>query len=74
MGNIGKKPTVGEGFPVGIEVHLFEFDRDIYEQDVRVEFLEWIRPDIKFDSLAELIAALDGDRKVSLTMIEAHYA
>jgi riboflavin kinase / FMN adenylyltransferase len=74
MLNVGKKPTVGEGFPMGVEVHLFDFARDIYGQDLRVEFLEWIRPDMKFDSLEALITAIDGDRDASLALIRQHYA
>lgn len=74
MLNIGKKPTVGDAFPLGIEVHIFDFDRDIYGQEVRVEFLEWIRPDRKFASLDELITALHHDRDTSLALIQQRYA
>jgi riboflavin kinase / FMN adenylyltransferase len=70
MLNIGKKPTVGDHFPLGIEIHLFDFDRNIYGQNVRVEFLDWIRPDVKFGNLEELIAALHGDRSASMDMIK----
>lgn len=73
MLNIGKKPTVGDHFPLGIEIHLFDFDADIYGKSVRVEFLDWIRPDVKFASLDELIEALHRDRAASLALIEARY-
>ncbi len=69
MLNVGKKPTVGAGYPLGVEVHLFDFNRDIYGEVVQVEFLEWIRPDMKFGSLEELVRALDGDRDASLALI-----
>jgi riboflavin kinase / FMN adenylyltransferase len=74
MLNIGKKPTVGEDFPLGIEIHLFDFDNDIYGQSVRVEFLEWIRPDMKFGNLEELIAALHQDRTASMDLIKKRNA
>jgi riboflavin kinase / FMN adenylyltransferase len=73
MLNIGKKPTVGEGFPLGIEVHIFDFDRDIYGAQVQVDFLEWIRPDMKFGSLDELILALDRDRDAALALIVSRH-
>lgn len=69
MLNIGKKPTVGDHFPLGIEIHLFNFDRDLYGQAVRVDFLEWIRPDKQFSSLEELVAALHHDQAASLALI-----
>ena len=73
MLNVGKKPTVGDRFPVGIEVHIFDFDQDIYGQQVHVEFLDWIRPDMKFATLQELIVALDGDRDACLALIQQRY-
>lgn len=73
MLNIGKKPTIGDHFPLGIEIHLFDFDRNIYGQTVRVEFLDWIRPDVKFASLDELIHALHRDRAASLDLISKRH-
>ncbi|MFN8397185.1 MAG: bifunctional riboflavin kinase/FAD synthetase [Bacteroidia bacterium] len=73
MLNIGKKPTVGDNFPLGIEIHLFDFNRNIYGQTVRVEFLDWIRPDVKFASLDELIEALHQDRAASLELISKRH-
>jgi riboflavin kinase / FMN adenylyltransferase len=70
MLNIGKKPTVGDHFPLGIEIHIFDFDRTIYGEQVRIEFLEWIRPDMKFSSMEELINALHGDHAASLELIK----
>lgn len=74
MLNVGRKPTVGDAFPVGIEIHVFDFDQDIYGRQVRVEFLEWIRPDRKFANLDELVAALHRDRDQSLALLQRRYA
>ncbi|TAE61338.1 MAG: bifunctional riboflavin kinase/FAD synthetase [Bacteroidetes bacterium] len=68
MMSIGKKPTMGE-FARGYEVNLFDFEGDIYGQVVRVEFLEWIRGEKKFDSLEALIAAIDGDKAFCMERI-----
>ena len=60
MMSIGKKPTMGE-FERGHEVYLFDFDQDIYDHVIRVEFLEYIRGEKKFKSIDELIAAMKED-------------
>lgn len=61
MMSIGHKPTMGE-FERGIEVNIFDFDEDIYGQDIKVVFLAYIRPEMKFGSWEALIAAIDGDK------------
>lgn len=68
MCNIGKKPTVGD-FPRGIEINLFDFDQDLYDKEVTVRFIEWIRADQKFDSLEELVKAIDGDKARCLEIL-----
>ena len=63
--NHGMKPTFNktEVVPV-MEAHLFDFDRDIYDKEIRVQFQSFIRPEQKFSSVADLIAqiAADSDR------------
>lgn len=54
MTYIGKKPTINDGSDENIEVHIFDFDKDIYEQDVKIRFVKRIRDERKFDSLEEL--------------------
>ncbi|CRZ34449.1 riboflavin kinase/FMN adenylyltransferase [Herbinix hemicellulosilytica] len=54
MTNIGVKPTVGNEEPVGIETYIYDFNMNLYGQEVSVEFLKYIRPEIKFGSLDEL--------------------
>ncbi|MEM6805020.1 MAG: bifunctional riboflavin kinase/FAD synthetase [Bacteroidota bacterium] len=60
MISIGVKPTVGE-FNRSYEVNIFDFNRDIYDQVIRVKFLEYIRGEKKFDSLPDLIKAIRQD-------------
>lgn len=71
MMNIGTKPTVGT-FGLGAEVYVFNFDDDIYDEYVRVEILEYLREEKKFDSLEALIQAIDGDRDRSLELIKQY--
>ncbi len=69
MCNIGRKPTVGE-HPLGIEVHLFDFEGDLYGQRLTLTFLDWIRADQKFDGLEPLVAAIRADEAESRARIK----
>ncbi|MDX2247963.1 MAG: bifunctional riboflavin kinase/FAD synthetase [Bacteroidia bacterium] len=60
--SIGKKPTMGE-FERSQEVWIYNFDRDIYGKNIRVEMLEWMRGEEKFDSLDALIHAMNRDKQ-----------
>jgi len=53
VANVGVRPTV-DGTRSLLEVHLFDFDRDIYGAHVQVSFLQKLRPERRFDSFAEL--------------------
>lgn len=53
--NLGVRPTVEGGAPTRVlELHLFDFDRDIYGRDIEVRFLRYLRPEQKFENLAAL--------------------
>ena len=59
--NIGYKPTVGEEETIGVETYIFDFDRDLYGEIVEVELYSYLRPEIKFGSIEELIAKMRED-------------
>lgn len=58
--SIGTRPTFN-GADLRLEVHLFDFDRDIYDQELQVQFIDFIRPSLKFDNAATLITQMDQD-------------
>ncbi|MGB1236587.1 MAG: bifunctional riboflavin kinase/FAD synthetase [Pseudomonadales bacterium] len=60
VANIGKRPTVGGSRSV-LEVHVFNFDRDIYCQRVEVVFRHFIRGEQKFAGLDQLKQAIEND-------------
>jgi len=62
MLNIGNRPTIG-GDNKTIEVNIFDFDRDIYESEITIEFVDLIRKEIKFSSLEELKKQLKSDKQ-----------
>ena len=46
-----------------IEVNLFDFDGNLYGQQIRVRFIDRIRDEVKFDGLQALKAQLEQDRE-----------
>ena len=71
MMNIGNNPTIGDNEQT-IEVHFFNFNEDIYDKNLTISVLEFIRTEQKFESLAELQRQLDKDKQFSLDFI-SHY-
>lgn len=65
MMNIGYKPTV-KGEKLSLEVHFFNFDKDLYEKNITISFLKRIRDEQKFDSIDELKNQLEKDKDFSL--------
>ena len=59
--NIGDNPTVNDNGNITIETNIFDFDRDIYGQIIKVELIEKIRGEIKFGSLDELKGQMAND-------------
>ena len=62
MMNIGVRPTVAAGGERSVEIHLFDFDRDIYGEVITVRPVERIRAEHKFVGLDRLRAQLQKDR------------
>jgi riboflavin kinase/FMN adenylyltransferase len=59
--SIGNRPTVTDSNEKRVEVFILDFDRDIYGEEINLEFCEFIRKDMKFDSLEELISQMNKD-------------
>jgi riboflavin kinase/FMN adenylyltransferase len=60
VANLGRRPTVG-GTRVQLEVNLFDFQGDLYGKHLRVAFLGFIRPEMKFNGLDQLKAQIASD-------------
>ena len=61
MLNIGMRPTLENGDAPSIEVHLLGFSGDLYDCELRVEFVRRLRDEKKFRSRAELVRQLQAD-------------
>ena len=60
VANVGTRPTV-DGSRALLEVHLFDFDRDIYGRHVQVSFMKKLRPERKFESFGHLKRQIELD-------------
>ena len=59
--NIGLRPTFDDGGGLSIECHIFDFENDIYDTDLRVEFVQRLRGERKFDGVDQLVAQIARD-------------
>ena len=58
---IGHRPSIEGGGEQRIEVHIFDFDQDIYDETIRLWLFKFMRPDKTFSSVDELTLALKAD-------------
>src|SRR5690606_32267448 len=62
---IGKRPTIVEDGAQALEVHLLDFAESMYGKEVTVEFIEFLRDDIKFENKEDLVAQIGKDEKAT---------
>lgn len=62
MMNIGIRPTIENGDKLSIEVHIFNFEGNIYNENLTIQFVKMIREEKKFSSVDELIIQLQKDK------------
>lgn len=61
ISNVGYKPTVSQEQVLGIETYLYDFDKEIYGEDISVSLLEFKRPEMRFTSVEDLKAQMKQD-------------
>ncbi|MDR1403104.1 MAG: riboflavin biosynthesis protein RibF [Tannerellaceae bacterium] len=61
---IGNRPTLNNGDHVSLEVNILDFSGDIYNNEIIVSFIYFIRGDIRFNTLEELKMQLERDRQI----------
>lgn len=59
--NVGIPATFADTAKANCEVHLLDFEGDLYGKRMTVEFKNWLRPMRKFDDLTELVATVEGN-------------
>ena len=60
VASLGVRPMFGENTP-NLETFVFDFSGDLYGSTLSVALVEFMRPEIKFDSLENLVAQMDQD-------------
>ncbi len=63
MMNIGLRPTIANHDDISLEVNLFDFDGDLYDQYITVQLLYRFRDEMKFDSIPDLMEQLNHDKE-----------
>lgn len=70
MAYIGQRPTIN-GMTRNIEVNIFDFNQEIYGQDIKMNFLKFLRHDVKFTGLAALTMQLQQDKAATLAYFDS---
>ncbi len=60
VASVGSRPTFAGTKPI-LEVHIFDFDGDVYGEYIHVDFIAWLRDQEKFDMVEDLVAQMDVD-------------
>ena len=66
--SVGVRPTFGAG-ELLIEAYLLDFDQDIYGERLTVELVDYLRPEFRFDTVEELVEAMDSDVEQSRAVL-----
>jgi riboflavin kinase/FMN adenylyltransferase len=66
---VGRRPTVDLGTEERLEVHLLDFDEDIYGQTLETDLVHFLRGDEKFDGLDAMVAQMDRDKAQARTLL-----
>lgn len=70
--NVGVRPSVDDGDEITVETNILGFEGDIYGVSARLDFLRFVRPELKFDNLEELKRQIEADIEVALDFFNIH--
>jgi riboflavin kinase/FMN adenylyltransferase len=71
MVNIGTRPTVTSSDEVRIEAHIIDWNGDLYEKKIRLEFVSRLRSEKSFDSIESLARQLQADKQNALSKLRS---
>lgn len=66
--NLGVKPTVSDASDISVETHIFDYSRDVYGKKIEVEFMHFLRPEMKFDDVEALKKQMTIDTEFAKNM------
>ena len=70
VASFGRRPMFDQG-TVLLEVFLFDFSADLYGEVIDVAFIDWIRPELKFDSVEDLVRRMNEDARLARAALVA---
>jgi riboflavin kinase / FMN adenylyltransferase len=70
VASFGRRPMFDQG-TVLLEAFLFDFSGDLYGEVIDVAFIDWIRPELKFDSVEELVRRMNEDARLARAALAA---
>lgn len=69
VASFGRRPTFDNGARL-LETFIFDFDEDLYGKQITVEFIDYIRPELKFPGVDKLVQQMDKDTLAAKTILE----
>jgi riboflavin kinase/FMN adenylyltransferase len=73
VASVGTRPTFAGTKPL-LEVHVFDFDEDVYGAYIHVDFIGRLRSEVKFDDISELVAQMHRDADNAKSILAANAA
>ncbi len=70
VASFGRRPMFDQG-TVLLEVFLFDFSGDLYGEAIDVAFIDWIRPELKFDRVEDLVRRMNEDARLARAALSA---
>lgn len=70
IANMGLRPTLTNDVKPTLEVHYLDFDGDLYNQEIEVEFIDFLRTEIKFENSSDLTHQIRKDEKQARRLIK----
>ena len=61
IGNLGTKPTIGADNPLGLEIHLLDYEGDLYGKKITAEFGTFLRKERRFEDVESLHRQIEDD-------------
>lgn len=71
VSNLGRRPTLESGDQrLHLEAHALDLERDLYGLHVELDFVEYLRPEIRFPSIDDLIAQVNRDKETARKVLQ----
>jgi riboflavin kinase/FMN adenylyltransferase len=70
MTSVGHNPTLNCRSDISVESNLFDFDQEIYGEEITTVFIQWLRDEIKFSDVDDLIKQIDQDKLDTIQILK----